>query len=100
MSARDTSFGKTDSPSKHLIELEDCREWSDSASSSKSNISPSDSFCNSTERSTQQLQLQCKVKGAYSIIFPTGDSFEWLRAVPGDGCLVSTKHQEGTAGIR
>lgn len=97
MSARDANFDKTNSPSKHLIELEGCCEWPDSASSSKSNISPSDSFCDSMERSTQ---LQCKVKGAYSIIFPTGGSFESLRAVLDDGWLVFPKHQEGTAGIR
>lgn len=100
MSARDTSFDKTDSPSKHLIEPEGCCERSDSASSSESNIPPSDSFCDSTEISTHHTQLQCKVKGAYSIIFPIGDSFEGLGAAPGGGWLVSTEHQEGTAGMK
>lgn len=36
MSARDTGFNKTDSPSRNLIPLEGYCEWSDSAGSSKS----------------------------------------------------------------
>lgn len=51
VSARDTGFNKTDSPSRNLIPLEGYCEWSDSAGSSKSNFFPSDRFCDSMERS-------------------------------------------------
>jgi len=65
----------------------------------KSNISPSESFCDSTERRMQHVQLQCKVKGADSIIFPTGRSFESLRAVLDDAWLVFTTTRMGQQGL-
>lgn len=102
VSARDISSDKTDSPPNNLIHLESCCEWTASAGSSESlsNISPSDRFCDSAERNTQCMQLQCKVMGAYSILCPAGDSFESWQAALDDEWLVFTKHQVGTAGFR